>query len=99
MAGLALQPPARLHPVQIAVDVELQENRGMKGGPSRRSRIDAVEAQLFQIKRFDEDVDRANGIFFINPVIETLRQSVDCPRSAPSTNRFMSTPAESSGES
>ena len=28
-AGLALEPPARLHPVKIAIDIELQQSRRM----------------------------------------------------------------------
>ena len=36
--GLALEPPARLHAVEIAVDVELQENRRVEGGPARSLR-------------------------------------------------------------
>jgi hypothetical protein len=38
--GLAFKPPARLHPVEIAVDVELQESRGMVGGPPSLRRLD-----------------------------------------------------------
>ena len=37
-AGLAFEPPARLHPVEIAIDVELQENRGMLDRVARSPR-------------------------------------------------------------
>ncbi len=33
--SLSLKPPARLNPIDIAVDVELHEDRGMIGKPAR----------------------------------------------------------------
>ena len=72
--GLALQPPARLDAVEIAVDVELQENRGMIGRPTGCRRLDTLEAQLAKIERIDERIDRANRIALVDPVIEAFRQ-------------------------
>jgi hypothetical protein len=46
--GLAFQATARLHAVEIAVDVELEQNRWVVGGPSRHCRID-LEAEPGQI--------------------------------------------------
>jgi hypothetical protein len=42
--------------------------------PSGRRRRDAIEPETTKIERIDERVDHANGIFLIDPVIETLRQ-------------------------
>ena len=72
--GLALQPTARLHAVEIAVDVELQENRGVIGGPTGRCRLDTVKPEAGEIERIDERIDRANGILLVDPVVEALRQ-------------------------
>src|SRR5262249_2777765 len=43
---LAFQPTARLHSVEVAVNVQLQEIRRMVGWPSGRSRLHAVETQF-----------------------------------------------------
>ncbi len=53
---LPLQPTARLHPVEIAIDVELQQRAGVIGGPPRGRRHD-LEAQARQIELVHEDVD------------------------------------------
>jgi len=46
----------------------------MKAGPPGCSGLNATEAQIFQFKRTDKGIDRANRVIFINPVVETLRQ-------------------------
>ena len=90
--GLTLQPPARLHPIEIAVDVELEQGRGMIRGPARYFRHNAFEPELAQIKRIDERIDRANRLL---SSIHSSRHSgnkVDCPRSAPTKKRFIDFP-------
>ena len=72
--GLALEPPARLHAVEIAIDIELQENRGVEGGTSGRCGLNTVEAEAGKIERIDKRIDHANRIFLVDPVIEALRQ-------------------------
>ena len=89
---LALQPPARLHPVEIAVDVELQQNRGMIRGPPGRRRLDPFEAELRKIELVDEGVDHPNRVVLVDPVFKASGSSVDCPRSAPSTKRLIRSP-------
>ena len=49
-ARFAFQTTARLHPVQIAVDVKLQKNGGMIGRPPRLFRINAPEPQPPEVK-------------------------------------------------
>jgi hypothetical protein len=39
-----LQAPARLHPIEVAVNVNLQQRRRMVGRPSRRLWLDATKA-------------------------------------------------------
>jgi hypothetical protein len=67
-----LEPPARLHAVEIAVDVELQEHRGVIVGPAGRRRLDSFELELGKIERTDEGVDHAHRIVFADKVIEPL---------------------------
>src|SRR6476660_8187074 len=47
--ALPFQPTARLHPVEVAVDVNLQQRRRMIGRPSCRLRLNAVKAELGQV--------------------------------------------------
>lgn len=70
--GLALQPPARLHTVEIAVDVELQQNCRVVGGPARRLGDRPGKAQRSQIKRFDEGLDHMGWVVLIDPVVQAL---------------------------
>ena len=81
--GLTLQPPARLHPIEIAVDVELEQGRGMIRGPARYFRHNAFEPELAQIKRIDERIDRANRIALINPFIQAFGQQSRLPAIRP----------------
>jgi hypothetical protein len=67
--ALPLQPPARLHPIEVSVDVNLQQRRRMVGRPSRRLRLDPAKAELRQIKLIDEDIDRPNRIVLAQIVI------------------------------
>ena len=94
MPGFTLEPAARLHAIEIAVDVELQENRGVKGGPAGCCRLDTVEPEAGEIERIDEGVDGANWIVFINPSSRHSGSSVDCPGLR---LRFMITPQNYQG--
>src|SRR5207302_10300677 len=75
--GLTLQPAARLHPVEIAVDVELQKDRRMIRRPASHLRINAAETQHRKIKFVDEDIDDTNRIVIINPVLQAFRKQRD----------------------
>lgn len=75
--GLAFEPPARLHAVEVAVDVELQQHRRMEARPPRRGGRDTIEAETGEIERIDEGINDANRVFLVDPVIEALRKSVD----------------------
>ena len=55
--GLPFEPPARLDAIEIAVEIDLQQRRGMIGGAARRLRLDALKPQRPQIQLVDEDVD------------------------------------------
>jgi len=42
--------------------------------PPRRSRHNTVEPQCAEIEFFDEDVDDANGVVFLDIVVKARRQ-------------------------
>jgi hypothetical protein len=73
-----------LHAIEIAVDVELEMDRGMIPRPADVQRFDRLKAQFLQIKPVDERIDDANRI-----VLES------CPRSAFSMNPAIPAPADS----
>ena len=54
--SLALEPPARLHAIEIAIDVEFQKCRRVIGRPSRGCRLHPIKAQFSQIQSSDEGV-------------------------------------------
>ncbi len=74
MASLTLQPPARLDSVEIAVDVKLEHRRRMIRGPAGRCRIDAIETEVAEFQRIDKNIDRANRIALVDPIIKAFRQ-------------------------
>src|SRR5205807_8459 len=73
-SGFSFKPSARLNPVQIAIDVKLQENRGMVRGSASRRRLYPLKAHLSQIERIHKHVDHANRVALVNEIIETFRQ-------------------------
>ena len=73
-SGLTFESPARLHPVQIAVDVKLEENRGVVRWPTSRRRLHPFKAHLSQIERIDKHVDHANRVALVNEIIEAFGQ-------------------------
>src|SRR5436305_9399681 len=70
--ALPLQPPARLHPIEISVDVNLQQRRRVIGRPSCRFRCNAPKAQRAQIKLIDKDGDRPDWIVLAQIVTQPL---------------------------
>ena len=72
--AFGLQPPARPHPVQIAVDVELQQIARRVAGAARRLRRDAREPGRREIEPVNEGVDEPNGIVGADIIVDRLRQ-------------------------
>jgi hypothetical protein len=60
--AFSLQAPARLHPIEVAVNINLQQRCRMIGRPSRRLRLDAAKTKPGQIKLIDKNLDRPNWI-------------------------------------
>src|SRR6267142_4052026 len=78
-ASLTLQPPARLDPVEIAVDVKLEHRRRMIGRPAGRCRIDTVKPEVAEFQRIDEHIDRPNRIALVDPILKAFRQQRRLP--------------------
>src|SRR5882672_6218485 len=70
--ALPLQAPARLYPIEVSVDVNLQQRRRMIGRPPCRLRLNAAKAQLGQIKLIDKDIDCPNRIILGQIVFQPL---------------------------
>ena len=81
--GLTLQPAARLDPIEIAVDVELQQYRRMIRRPAGYLGIDPVEPKLRQIEFLDKDVDHPNRIVLADPVFQAFRKQRALPAIRP----------------
>src|SRR5216684_5709023 len=67
--ALPLQTPARLHPIEVSVDVNLQQCRRMVGRPSCRLWLDAAKAEFGQIELIDKDIDRPERIVIAQIVV------------------------------
>ena len=81
--GLALKPSARLDPVQIAVNIELQEDRRMIGGSPCRFRIDPAEIERTEIKLLDKHVNHTNRVVLVDPIIQAFGKQRRLPAVRP----------------
>src|SRR5664280_2002597 len=72
--SFTLQSPARLDPVEIAVNVELQQDRRMIRRPAGYLGIDPAEPKFGQIEFVDKDLDHANRIVLADPVCHVFRK-------------------------
>jgi hypothetical protein len=72
--GFPLQPPARSNPVEIAVDVELQQIAWRVARTPRRFRLDTPETRCREVDPVDEHVDEPHRIVGLNVIVNRLRQ-------------------------
>ena len=72
--GLGLQAPARAHPVEVAVDVELQQIGRIVARPARRLRHHAGEAGGREIQLVHEGLDEADRVVRAHVVVHRLGQ-------------------------
>src|SRR3984957_12175203 len=72
--GLVLKPPARLHPIEIAVNVKLQQHRRMIRGSAGCLGSDPTKPKFGQIEFVDIDIDHANRIVLADPVFQAFRK-------------------------
>src|SRR5690606_18922954 len=75
--AFALQPAAGLDAIEITVQVELQQHRGVIRRPTRCSRLCSIKTRADQVQLVDEDVHDPNGVVVCNEVIQALRQQRD----------------------
>ena len=71
---LGFEPPARPHPVQVAVDVELQEIPGQIAGAAGRLRHHANKACSAEIQPIHKGIDEANGVIWADVLVQRFRQ-------------------------
>ncbi len=74
---LALQAPAGLDAVQVAVDVNLEQYRRVVGRTARVRRRGTCEAKHLEIEFCHEGVDDPNRVVLANEVIQTFGQQRD----------------------
>src|ERR1700694_1908696 len=84
--AFGLKPAARPHPVEIAVDIELQEIAGRVAGTARRLRLDPLETGGLQIKPIDEGVDEADGVVDADVIVNRLGQKQELRAIGPTSN-------------
>ncbi len=70
--SLALEPSTRLNLVEVAVDIELQQNRRMIARSAGCLRLNAIKAKSPQIKLIHEDIDHPNRIVLADPVVQAF---------------------------
>src|SRR4029077_13307015 len=97
-ASLTLQTPARLDPVQIAVDVKLEHRRRMIRRPAGRCRIDTVKPEVTEFQRIDEHIDRPNRIALVDPILKAFWQQRRLPAIQSRHKACHLIPADSVGE-
>ncbi len=68
------KPAARPHPVQVAVDIELQQIAGRVGRTAELLRDHLREAKLRQIQAVDEGIDHPHRIVAAHRLVERLRK-------------------------
>src|SRR5262249_1850392 len=63
-----------LDAVQIAVQVDLQQRRGMIGRPACRRRCHPRKTQARQVQFVDEDLDYPNRVLLADVILKAVRQ-------------------------
>lgn len=69
---LPLQPAAGRDPVEIAVDEQLEQDRGVIPWPACRRRSMTMEAEGREIEFIDEEINDADQVILADPVLQTL---------------------------
>ena len=77
--GITLQPPARLDPIEIAINVELQQHRRMVRRPASRLGSDPTKSNFGQVEFVDKNVNDPNRIVLADPVFQAVRKQAALP--------------------
>ena len=70
----ALEPPARLDAVQIAVDIQLEQHRRVVAGASGGGRRGAFKPELPQVELLDERFDDTHRVVLGHIIVQARRQ-------------------------
>ena len=68
----ALQAATGLNAVEVAVDVDLEQDRRVVRRATRHGRIGTLEAQVSQLELFDKCIDDPNGVVLANVVVKAF---------------------------
>ena len=71
---VSFQPAARPDPIEISVDIKLEQIAGRIARPACRLRLHPREACLDEIETIDEGVDEANGVVGADVVVHHFGQ-------------------------
>jgi hypothetical protein len=77
--GLAFEAPARLDAIEITVEVDLQQRRGVIGGSTRRFRNNAGKAQGRKVQLVNENLNDADRIVLRHIVFQAIGQQCHLP--------------------
>jgi hypothetical protein len=72
--ALPLQASARLHPIEITVDIDLEQHGRVVRRLAGARRRGSFESEGCQFEFFDECVNNPHSVVFSDEVIETLWQ-------------------------
>src|SRR5258707_6534597 len=72
--ALSLQPPARRHAVEVAVDVELEHHPRMIAGPADIKRLNVDEAKPIKIDPVDKRIHSTHRIVLSHVFVKTRRE-------------------------
>src|ERR1700730_5844678 len=98
-ARLTLKPAARLNPIEITVNVELQQHRRMVRRPAGGLGINPAKPKLGQIEPSDKDINHANRIILANPIFQAFRKQGALPAIHPLNKALHPIPPQIAQES
>jgi hypothetical protein len=70
--ALPFKPTARLDAIEIAVEIDLQQRRGMISRPTRHLGHDAGKPEARKVEFVEENFNDADGIVFRNVVVQAI---------------------------
>src|SRR5512132_1373827 len=72
--GLRLEPPAGAHPIDVSINVELQQIGGIVARSARVFRLNAPETRFLQVTLINERLNEAHRIFSTDVIINCYWQ-------------------------
>jgi hypothetical protein len=97
--ALALKPAARLNPIEITIDVELEHHRRMVRRPADGLGINPAKPKPGQIEPPDKDINHANRIILANLIFQAFRKKGALPAIHPLNKALHPIPPQIAQES